>query len=152
MTAARVYNPPNRLAKVLIETGGRTAEEAVASAEAAIEELGSSLRAAVEVQVRRLLELHRSGEAALCSHAAELSDAAMKLVEIAGAARRPDLGDVARGVLAMFEHQPDAPRADVIELHLAALALLHGGAGAAPAADVVLKRLHDLRAAVGVSE
>ncbi|HEY3696718.1 hypothetical protein [Phenylobacterium sp.] len=153
MTPVRVFTPPNRLAKVLIETGGRTADEAAATAGAHIEELGPSLRRAVDIQVLRLIELHRTGEPALSWRAPELSDAAMQLAEIAGAAGRSDLGEVARGVLAMIGHQTGGPRADVIDLHLSALALLHGGSGAAgQASDVILRRLQDLRAAIGVSE
>lgn len=151
MTAVRVYLAPNRLAKVLVETGGRTAEEAAASAEARVAELSSTLHHAVEVQVAALVTLHRAGGDALSANAADLADAAMKLAEIAGAAQRPELGEIARGMLAMLQHPRGAAQAEALDLHLSAIALLRAGAGP-QAAKTVLKRLHDLRAALGVKD
>jgi hypothetical protein len=151
LSVVRVFHPPNRLAKALVETGGRTAEEAVASAEARVGELASSLRRSIDVQVEALLALHRAGAAALPDHTGELADAAMGLAEIAGAAGRAELGEVARGVLAMLEHPGGAARADALDLHLSAVALLRAGAGRGET-ETVLERLQDLRAALGVTD
>jgi len=151
MTGVRVFAAPNRLAKVLVESGGRTAQEAVASAEDRIDELASSLRRAVEVQIEALLELHRAGPAGLAARRAELAEETMKLAEIAGAARRGELGYAARGVLAMLDHPGGPAWADALDLHLSAIALLRNGADP-QGIETVLKRLRDLRVALGVKD
>lgn len=154
MTAVRIFTPANPLAQVITESG-RTAEELVSASEGRIEALADDLRALVRGQLARLMALRSGGRSGLAGHAAELAHAAMGIAEVAAAAKRPLLGEGARGLLAMLEGlAPAGARGgEALAVHIDALELLAAEPPPDPAAaDAVLRRLAAMRAQLGCAE
>jgi hypothetical protein len=151
----RIFTPENRLRQVLSETHGETAEDLSAAADAQIEKLGGALRQVVRDQITRLVQLRADGDAALMARCKELTDIAMAIAEVAGVAGRPQLGEAARGVLAMTDSFAVAGtwHANALNVHLAALVLLASDPPPAPQdGDDILRQLAGMRGFVGVGE
>src|ERR1700760_4949324 len=105
MTDVRIFTPPNRLAKVLIDVGGRTSDEIVETANVYLEELEDPLRRVVAKQIARIMALQHRGDSTLLVHAKELGDAALAIAETAAVAKMPAVGEAARGLRAMVDTQ-----------------------------------------------
>lgn len=152
MTAIRIFTPTNPLAQVINETG-RTAEELVSASEGRLEALADDMNALVRAHLAQLVALRGRGRSGLVAHAAELSRVGMGIAEIAGAAKRPLLGEGARGLLAMLEGlAPAGGRGgEALAVHIDALELLAAEPEPA-AAEALLGGLAAMRAQLGCGE
>jgi len=95
------------------------------------------------------------GEEVLFAECRTLSDAALNVAEVAGAAGMDALGEVARGISAMVESLTTSGvwHSDALKLHLDALALINQAGGRMTEENkVILARLRGMRATVGVTE
>ena len=155
MTRPLIFDPPNRLSRVLVETGGSTRADAVQRAEAKVAELGPQLRRVLDHDVSLLVAMQRLAPDAKRAESAALGDTALRIAEVAAAVGSAETGEVARGLYAMVVAYKTEGlwRADALDLHLSAIALFEGPEPLAPqAADTLLRRLAQMRAAIGVQE
>lgn len=155
MTPTRIFTPQNRLAQVLNEASGHTAAALSAASQALLADMAGGLRVKLQAEVARLVAFRAGGDALTPSRVLELSDLAMNIVEIAGPAGRPQLGEAARGILAMTDGQDCAASAhkEALIVHVGAILLL--GADPPPTrhdADGVLRQLLDMRRFLGVND
>jgi hypothetical protein len=153
MTNTRIFTPKNHLASILSDSAGKTAATLSAASQALLDGMAEGLREKLQIQISRLMAFRAGGEA--LSRVLELGDVAMNIVEIAGAAGRPQLGEAARGVLAMTDGQDCAAPAfrDALAVHVGAVLLL--AADPAPTqedAEGVLRQLLDVRRFLGVMD
>ena len=155
MTKVEIFDPPNRLAHTLVDSGGPTFDEAVRRADAKVSELGGRLRRGLDLDVSMLLEMHALDDDALMAEASELGRLALRIAEVAAVVGAGDTGEAARGVYAMVDafQSEGLWRSDALDLHLSAIALFEGAEPMpAPAAAMLLRRLGDMRAAIGVRD
>ena len=155
MAAVKMSNPANRLAQILEGSDGVSFEEMVAASEVRVENLLPSLRESVREKIDAITEIYEDGEESLFSRSQEVGDLAMNIAEIAGAARLPALGEVARGICAMIESLLSAGvwHTDGLHLHIMSLTLLSAGKPL-PADEVsrMLNQLREMRRSIGVFE
>lgn len=155
MTVARIFTPENRLAKILESMDAPTAAELVMEAECRVAQLSEAIHAYVEEKLREILAFASQGEEVLFAECQTLSDAALKVAEVAGAAEMEATGEVARGISAMVDGLMTSGiwHSDALKLHLDALALVNqNGGGLTEENKVILARLRGMREAVGVLE
>ena len=155
MTEVRIFTPENRLKKVLNDTSGETAATLSAASQNLVAGMAGGLRKKVQEEIARLAALRAGGDAAMLARPAALSGVVMSIVEIAGAAGRPQLGEAARGVLAMLDGLDGAGAAhkEALIVHVGAVMLL--GAEPPPTrqdADGVLRQLAQMRRFLGVTD
>jgi uncharacterized protein YnzC (UPF0291/DUF896 family) len=155
MAVVKTFNPANRLAQILEGSEGVSFEEMVAASEVRVEDLLPGLRESVREKINAITVIHDEGEDSLFARSQEVGDLAMNIAEVAGAARLPALGEVARGICAMIESLLSAGvwHTDGLNLHIMSLTLLSAGKPL-PADEVrkMLKQLREMRRAIGVLE
>ena len=155
MTVARIFTPENRLAKILDNLDAPTAAELVAEAEGRVSKLSVAIRGYVEEKLTTIMAFATQGEDVLFAECQTLSDAALNVAEVAGAAEMEAIGEVARGISAMVDGLISSGvwHSDALKLHLDALALVNQGGGKMTDENkVILARLRGMRDAVGVVE
>lgn len=155
MTVARIFTPENRLAKILETLDGPTAAELVAEADGRVEKLSAAIQEYVQEKLQAILSFASQGEDVLFAECRTLSDAALNVAEVAGAAGMEAVGEVARGISAMVDSLLTSGvwHSDALKLHLDALALLsQGGVRSSEESKMILARLRGMREAVGVAE
>jgi len=155
MTKVRIFDPPNRLAKIVQGSEGVCFDELVAASEDRIELLKDQLQIYVRDQVRRVVWFGSLEEEIIFARCAELGQAAMNIADVAGAAQLEQLGEVAHGIRAMIDSLfcKGVWHTDALEAHITSLALLsHEPPPSAKEGDAILKRLARMRAAIGVIE
>jgi|GEM_PF-1899852 len=155
MGRVKILQPENRLAKILDDDHGSTAEQLAAVADRRLEGLSSGLRSYVYEQSAHVVGFYSQGEESLFTNCLALSETAMNIAEVAGAADLPELGDVARGIRAMIDGLVVSGvwHTDALKVHIAALALLTGDMPPSTGeVKLMLQRLQQMRAAVGVVE
>lgn len=155
MTAARVFNPDNRLAKVLVTLGGVSSNELVKAADKRVTDLGGEIRTFVADELRLINAYADRPDDVLFAESAELGQRALNVSEVAGAAGLVAVGEVARGISSMVENLRNYGvwHADALRVHLNAMVLLTVRSGVeAGDEDVILGRLKGMRGAIGVIE
>lgn len=155
MTAARIFTPENRLAKILDSLDGPTAAELVMEAEGRVAQLSEAIHLYVEEKLKQILAFAEEGEEVLFAECQTLSSAALNVAEVAGAADMEAIGEVARGISAMVDGLVTSGvwHSDALKLHLDALALVNQAGGRLTDENkVILARLRGMREAVGVAE
>lgn len=155
MTAARIFTPENRLSKILETIDGPTAAELVMDAECRVAQLSEAIHAYVEEKLKEILAFASQGEEVLFAECQTLSEAALNVAEVAGAAEMEATGEVARGISAMVDSLMTSGvwHSDALKLHLDALALVNqAGGGMSEENQTILARLRGMREAVGVVE
>jgi len=155
MAAVKVSKPANRLAQILEGSDGVSFAKLVEASEVRVDNLLPGLRESVREKIDAITKIYNGGEESLSAGSTEVGDLAMNIAEIAGAARLPALGEVARGICAMIESLLSAGvwHTDGLNLHIMSLTLL--GAGKPLPADEVskmLNQLREMRRAIGVLE
>ena len=86
MTKVRIFDPPNRLAKIVQGSEGVCFDELVAASEDRIELMKDQLQIYVRDQVRRVVWFGSLEEEIMFARCAELGQAAMNIADVAGAA------------------------------------------------------------------
>lgn len=155
MTAARIFTPENRLAKILQTLDGPTTSELVADADARVSKLAGAIRSYVEEKLDAILAFAEQGEDVLFAECRTLSEVSLNVAEVAGAAGMEAIGEVARGITAMVDSlvTNGVWHSDALKLHLNALALVNQAGGKLTEENqVILTRLKGMREAVGVNE
>ena len=154
MTAVRIFNPPNRLAKIVEGHDGVAFNDLVTASERRIEDLQDDIREYVREEVKRIVGIYAHGEEIMFARCKELGDAAMNVADVAGAAKLCDLGEVAGGIRAMIDSLfgKGVWHTDALEAHITSLILFNAESPSKEEADKVLSRLSKMRAAVGVVE
>lgn len=155
MSAARIFTPENRLAKILQTLDGPTAAELVADADARVAKLSGAIRGYVDEKVGVILAFADQGEDVLFAECRTLSETALNVAEVAGAAGMEAIGEVARGITAMVDSLLTSGvwHSDALKLHLNALTLVNQTGGKMTGDNkVILARLRGMREAVGVTE
>lgn len=154
MTKARAPKIENRLAKVLVNDGGRTAAEAATRANERLAEIRTRLDKVMGKEIDRILTYSRARQGIDQAAAADINSAAVAIAEIAGAADRPDLSEVARGVLAMLDDYDTKGfwHGQAMAVHLDVLSLLRGGEASAEEVGLMMRRMEDMRRAIGAQE
>lgn len=155
MTVARIFTPENRLSKILDSIDAPTTAELLMDAECRVAQLSEAIHAYVAEKLREILAFATEGEEVLFAQCQSLSDAALKVAEVAGAAEMEAIGEVARGISAMVDSLMTSGvwHSDALRLHLDALALVNqSGGGMSEENKVILARLRGMREAIGVVE
>jgi len=155
MTKVRIFNPPNGLAKILEGGEGVHFDELVAGSEGRIGEMKDVLQDYVRDQARRVVWFGSLEEEIIFARCGELSQAAMNIADVAGAAELEQLGEVAHGIRAMIDslYCKGVWHTDALEAHITSLALLNSEPPpSVKEGDAILKRLARVRAAIGVVE
>ena len=155
MSQARIFTPPNRLAKILGGLEGRCFDDLVTASENRLGKLEGAIRGYVADQLERLLSIHAQGEVAIFSRSRELGETAMNIAEVAGAARLEATSEVARGLRAMIDSLVTVGvwHTEALSLHISSLALLNrGDPPPVGQTQAMLQELKALRAAIGVVE
>ena len=154
MTAVRIFTPENRLAKVVQSLHGETFDDLVVAADSRVESLADGIRRYVGEKVGEIETIHRQGEVAVFGECLSISATAMNIAEVAAAAKRDAIGDVARGICEMVDGLVSSGvwHSDALELHLTALTLLNGErAPDKEEASRIVARLSDMREAIGAA-
>lgn len=155
MKPARVFTPPNRLAKVLVGADRIAFDTLVEEAEVRIEVIRDDIQTEVRRNIARIMSIYVLGEEIMFARCREIGDAAMAIADVAGAVGMPALGEVAGGIRAMVDSlfYKGVWHTDALELHITSLMLMESDPP--PAQDEierVLTRLSKLRRTVGVVE
>ena len=155
MAVVQITNPPNPLAQILEGSDGVSFDEMVAASAAGIETLLPSIREFVRARIIELTKIFEEGEESMFGRSAEIGALAMNIAEVAGAARLPSLGEVARGICAMVDSLLSAGvwHSEALNLHITSLTLLNAGIPLPPdEIKKMLNQLREMRRAVGVLE
>ena len=155
MAAVKISNPTSPLAKILEGHDGRSFDDMVAASEVRVEGLLPANRDFVREQITAITRIYDEGEDGMFRRSHELGDLAMTIAEVAGAARLPALGEVARGIRAMIESLLSAGvwHTDGLNLHIMSLTLLSAGNPLPPdEITKMLSQLREMRRAIGVLE
>jgi hypothetical protein len=154
LSAARVFDVDNRLAKVLCNLGGEVAAKLIAQAEAEVAKLHALIRAYVSEEVAAILIYSGAGDDVLLADCERLCRHALNVAEVAGAAELTGLGEVAGGINALIENLKSTGlwHTEALRLHLRAMMLLSQDAIDPAGEGVVLEQLRTMRRAIGVQE
>lgn len=123
------FVPRNRLAKILSGMNRKAFEEHVQNAEREVEQIAPILSESIEGDVQSLIRLCRQDEAEAFGQCREIGWLALRIVESAGLARRPELAEAAKGVWQMIEALSERGvwHTDALVLHSDALQALTSG-------------------------
>lgn len=149
-----IFMPPNTISGVL-NPAGRPAEALVAASETRLRELAPEIRREVLVQAAMICEIRRHGEPALFGLRDDVSEAALRITELAAHGGLEAMGEVARGLRALIDAHSSQGlwREDALDLHLDCLDLLARDQGLAPGEALALvHRLQGVRAAIGLRD
>lgn len=152
MSAARVFEPDNRLAGILTETGGHTAAELIAAANKRVADLAPVIRVHVEQRLA-VIHAHASkSEAVIFAECRALGDVALEIAGIAGAAGMETVGEIAHGIGAMVEglFSSGAWHSDALLIHMEALSLVE--AEGSSRNREILDNLRAMRLSIGLTE
>ena len=155
MAAVKISNPTSPLARILDGQEGRSFDEMVAASEVRVERLLPGNRDFVRECIVAISHIYDEGEDGMFRRSQELGDLAMSIADVAGAARLPALGEVARGICAMIESLLSAGvwHTDGLNLHIMSLTLLSAGNPLPPGeVTTMLSQLREMRKAIGVLE
>ncbi len=140
---AITFVPRNRLAPILSSPGRKTFLELVAEAEKAVEEIAPVLTESLDSDVRALGRLCRQDESEIFGQGREIGRLALRIVESARLAGRPDLAEAANGVWEMIDALTERGvwHTDALRVHADALGVLSaGGDGSSVTRDLLRLR------------
>jgi len=154
LSAARVFDVDNTLAKVLCNLGGEISAKLIEQAEAEVSKLHAPIRDYVREEVAAILIYVDVGEDVLFADCERIGRHALNVAEVAGAAGLTGLGEVAGGINALIENLRSAGlwHTEALRLHLRAMTLLSQDTIDAAGERLVLERLRTMRRAIGVQE
>ncbi len=150
-----IFRPENRLAKILADLTGESAQVLIAEANARVEALGDVIRAYVREKLEVIALYGAADEAVLFAESRTLGDAARGVSEVAGAAGMDTIGEIACGICAMIDNLTanGVWHTEALKVHISALKLVNQGAvGRDAGNDAILERLTAVRAAVGIPD
>lgn len=148
------FLPGNRLAKILSGMDHKAFAEHVQNAEREVERIAPSLSESIEGDVQSLISLCRQDEAEVFGQCREIGWLALRIVESAGLAQRPELAETAKGVWEMVQALSDRGvwHTDALALHIAGLhALTSGRPIDAEGMAAVGRALLAMRTAIGAA-
>jgi hypothetical protein len=135
------FIPRNRLSKILAALNRKAFAEHVQNAEREVERLAPILGESIEGDVQALIFLCRQDETEIFANSFEIGWLALKIIESARIAQRPELANAAEGVW------------EALRVHVDALLALSSEAGAdAAQRQVIARALLKMRTAVGASD
>jgi hypothetical protein len=149
------FVPRNRLAKILSSLDRKAFAEHVEAAEREVERVAPILGQSIEGDVQALIRLCRQDEADIFAQSREIGWLALKIVESARLADRPQLADTAEGVWEMIEALSTRGvwHTEALRIHVEALlALTADTALDEPHRRVIAQELLRMRAAVGAKD
>jgi hypothetical protein len=152
MSAPRVFEPENRLAGILTETGGHSAAELIAAADKRVAALAPVIRAYVEQRLAVILAHASKSEDVIFAECRALGDVALDIAAVAGAAGMETVGEITQGIGAMVEglFSSGAWHSDALLLHIEALSLVEPEGS--PANREILDNLRAMRLSIGLAE
>jgi hypothetical protein len=145
------FVPRNRLAKILTSLDRKAFAEHVENAEKEVERIAPVLGESIEGDVQALIRLCRQDEADIFAQSREIGWLALRIVESARLARRPELADAAEGVWEMIEALSTRGvwHTEALRIHVEALLALSVPDGTDSAQrQVIARELLKMRAAV----
>jgi hypothetical protein len=155
MTKPRIFQPENRLAKILAD-GGQAASrsELAQGAEANLRLMAQELAKDVAENVQRLGAISDLGDPQRCERASEAGLLAMSITDLAVNDSLAAIGEVARGITVLVDAyaRGGAWRSDVFVLHVDALRLVHNEGGSLQAYKDMLSNLKLVRRSLGVRD
>lgn len=158
MTAPRApsvaFIPRNRLSKILSAMNRKAFMEHVENAEREVERIAPILGESLEVDVQSLIRLCRQDEAVIFGQSREIGWLALRIVESARLARRPELAEAAKGVWEMVEALSALGvwHTDALRLHVDAMQALTSGTPIdAEGLAIIERELLKMREAIGAS-
>jgi hypothetical protein len=149
------FVPRNRLSKILTSLHRQAFAEHVAAAEREVERIAPILGESIESDVQALIRLCRQDEADIFAQSREIGWLALKIVESARLANRPELADAAEGVWEMISALSTRGvwHTEALRIHVEALLALTSAAGTDPSQrQAIARELVRMRAAVGAKE
>lgn len=151
----RIILPHNPLASAVDSFAGVHVSQLIREADKRVEALTPRLREFVTAKLGDLLRLAGASDDALYAESRTISDAALEVAEVAGAAGMTTIGEIARGISALVDNLlgKGAWHGDALRLHLQAMSLANQAAkDALPEDKLMLERLQMMRKVLGVSE
>ncbi|MDX2235091.1 MAG: hypothetical protein NW200_11400 [Hyphomonadaceae bacterium] len=155
MAVTRIHTPDNGLARILGGKDARSMDDLVRDAEERLVQIAPHIDQFVAREIDVILAIGGQREEEVFAECRKVSDAALRVAEVAGAAGATAVGDVARGIRLMIDSlfTGGVWHADALRIHVESLAILTRGAPQSPAeADVIVERLKVLRARIGVPD
>jgi hypothetical protein len=152
--STNVFLPRNRLSKILSGISRKAFQEHVENAEREVERIAPILGESIEGDVQSLIRLCRRDEAEVFGQCREIGWLALRIVESARLARRPELAEAAEGVWEMIEALSDRGvwHTAALALHADTLqALTSGPSIDAQRTAAMLRALQAMRTAIGAA-
>ncbi|MFY7852416.1 MAG: hypothetical protein ACOVQ6_11590 [Brevundimonas sp.] len=149
------FIPRNRLSKILAALNRKAFAEHVQNAEREVERLAPILGESIEGDVQALIFLCRQDETEIFANSFEIGWLALKIIESARIAQRPELANAAEGVWEMIDalSKRGVWHTEALRVHVEALLALSSEAGAdAAQRQVIARALLKMRTAVGASD
>lgn len=149
-----VFVPRNRLAKILSGMDRKAFEAHVQNADWEVGLITPILSESIEGDVQSLIRLCRQDEAEVFGQCREIGWLALRIVESAGLARRPELAEAAKGVWEMIEALSNRGvwHTDALGLHIDALQTLTSESpNDAESMAGMVRALLAMRAAIGAA-
>ncbi len=148
------FVPRNRLSKILSAMDRRAFVEHVENAEREVERIAPRLGESIEGDVKSLIRFCRQDEATIFGQCREIGWLALRIVESARLARRPELAEAAKGVWEMIEALADRGvwHTDALRLHVDAMQALTSGTPIdAEGLATIERELLKMREAIGAA-
>ncbi len=148
------FVPRNRLARFLSTMSRRDFDECIDNAEREIERIAPILGESLEGDVQALIRLCRQEEVEVFGQCREIGWLALRIIESARIANRPELADTAKGVWEMIDALSDRGvwHTEALRLHAEALQALIGGTALGEEDLAIMERqLLKMRTAIGVT-
>lgn len=149
------FVPRNRLSKILSSQDRKAFAEHIECAKREVERVMPILSESIEDDVQALIRLCRQDEADIFAQSREIGWLALKIIESARLACRPELADAAEGVWEMIDALSSRGvwHTEALRVHVEALLVLSSRLEV-PAAErqVIARELLHMRAAVGAAE
>lgn len=134
MSSAKFIKIPNRLGAMILGGGGKTAVEAVRTADAVLEELRPRLLLDLDARIEELESRFGANAAARTDEPLQaLYDCALAAVELSGALPNSGIDEAARAICELVSRSDGVADWEAIDVHLAAVKMLRlGGRSLAP--------------------
>jgi hypothetical protein len=149
------FVPRNRLSKILSSLNRKAFAEHVEAAEREVERIAPILSESIEGDVQALIRFCRQDEADIFAQSREIGWLALKIVESARLACRPELADAAEGVWELVEALTARGvwHTEALRIHVEALLALTADTGLdEPDRRVIAGELLRMRTAVGAKD
>ena len=155
MALARIFRPENRLAAIFGTLRDPTVEELESSAQTNLDGMRDRIRAFAIEQLKVVSTLADEPEEVIFAECRTMSNAALAISEVAGAAGLEDLGGAALGLHIMIDalFTQGIWHTDALRLHVETLAMLAANPDLSQTeASKVLNQMQMMRNLIGVVE